>query len=187
MTDSSTRIAIVTAALVGAFILAADLVSNVWDYLYSTVVFVQSGDEAANFGALTEGFGRGLIGAVIAAAIFGAGVFASLRWVAPIAAADGWKRVIVRGVIAAAIGAVASLVLAVLVAVIGSIDAGRYPLGYDFDPSINSDFAENRVVAAIGGAPGPFLEWLPLVVLAVVLLRLWLARRTATVANGSSI
>jgi hypothetical protein len=175
MTDSLTRNSLLTGAGVAAFILAAQIVGSLWDFLFSTAVFAQQGDEATNFPALTGGLVLGLIGTVFAAAVFGAGVFASLRWVRSIAATDGWKRVILGGVIAAALGTAASLVLGVLEAVIGSFSAGLHPFGYAFGPNFDSSFAQNRVVGAIGGAPAVFVEWLPLVVLAVVLLRLWLA------------
>ncbi|HEY4266634.1 MAG TPA: hypothetical protein VGM94_00445 [Galbitalea sp.] len=187
MTDSSTRVASIAGAGVAVFILAAQIVGSLWNYLFSTALFAQQGDEISNFPALTGGVVLGLIGAFFAAAVFGAGVFVSLRWIASISATEGWKRVIRGGVIAAALGAAASLVLGLLEAVIGSFSAGLHPLGYAFGPSFNSGFAQDRVVGAIGAAPGVFVEWLPLVVLAVVLLRLWLARheKPATITTDA--
>jgi hypothetical protein len=177
MTDSLTRNALITGALVAAFMVAADIVANVYQFLFTAAVYGDQFSSAALYGARGLGVGTllQLVGSIVGSAVFGAGIFVSLRWVAPVGAATGWRRVILRGVIATALGAAASLLLSIIEGLANAFGVGPHPLGYQFDPSFSVDNAHNRVVDAFGGAVSPFLTWLPLVVLAVVLLRLWLA------------
>jgi hypothetical protein len=97
MTDSLTRNALLTAALVAAFIVAVDIVGSVYQFLFTLAAY---GDVFSTDGLFSSARGLGtgtllgLVGAIIGSAVFGAGVFVSLRWVAPIGAATGWRRCI---------------------------------------------------------------------------------------------
>jgi hypothetical protein len=78
-------------------------------------------------------------------------------------------------------------VLSLIEGVANAFGVGPHPLGYRFDPTFSVDNAHNYLIDSLGGAISPFLEWLPLVVLAVVFLRLWLAHHEtrATIATDA--
>jgi hypothetical protein len=170
MTDAPTKVPLVTAALVAGVILAQELVLTIYGFIVQLTVlpevFQSAGSPVALAGLLT----------LVRAVVFGVGVFVSLRFVAPIHGEDLWPKVILRGVIATAIGALALLAYGVVATLVSSINPGADIFGYSFNVQVNVSAAGQRIVDVLGGALDPLVELLPLVVLAAVLQRLWLSR-----------
>jgi hypothetical protein len=108
---------------------------------------------------------------------FGIGVFLSLRFFAPIHAGDRWGRVIGRGFIAALVGTAVVFVVAIIWAILAAIHISAYPFGYSVDPSIDGAAVGNNVLLVFNAILNPLVEWFPIVVLATVLSRVWLARQ----------
>ena len=124
--------------------------------------------------------GLALAGLVLALGM-GGGAFASLRWVAPITAALSWRSVILRGVLAAAIGAIGVFVLRLAQSFLAAVSIGPYPFGYDFTASVNPDNLGNALLGDIGVAFAPFVYNAPLAVLACVFLKIWLSSHPGSV------
>lgn len=165
---SRTRVYLVTAALVAAVLLVQAIFATALSTAYSSLFVSGPGIPAfplVEF-ILNDGF------RIVA---FGVGVLVSLRFVAPVLGSDGWRRTIVRGLIATAMGALAVLVLAVVWAALSAIHISSYPFGYSLDPSFNAESFGNSALNIANSVFDPLLEWFPLVVLAAVLLKLWLA------------
>jgi hypothetical protein len=80
----------------------------------------------------------------------------------------------VRGLIATAIGALSSLVFVFIASLITAIGPNSQFFGYAF----NLQFKEGQpsIITVLGGALNPLVLYLPLVVLAAMLQRLWLSR-----------
>jgi hypothetical protein len=170
MTDAPTKVPLVTAALVAGVILAQELVLTIYGLIVDLTVLpevFQSGGSPIGISAFLT---------FVRAVVFGAGVFVSLRFVAPIRGEDLWRKVVLRGVIATAIGALALLAYGVVVTLFSSINPGADIFGYSFNVQVDVSAAGQRIVNVLGGALNPLVEFLPLVVLAAILQRLWLSR-----------
>lgn len=119
--------------------------------------------------------------------IFGAGVFLSLRIVAPITTDVSWMRAIVRGVIATLLGAAAVVALGLAQAVTDAANSDTYPFGYSLAPTINAAPVPQGVAMAFESALNPLIYWITPVVLAAVLLKVWLAARVSSVTAPAAV
>jgi hypothetical protein len=159
-------------------LLVQGVIVGVWNIVFGYAAF---GGSIVQF---TEVFNANLFWTLLSGllhyAAFGAGVFLSIRYIAPVRADGSWRRTITRGVLAAVSGAVAALVFDCVVSVIAAITIGAYPFGYALDGAVDPSRIQFGVQNTVAAAITPLIEWLPLVVLAGVLLRLWLAAHPAT-------
>jgi hypothetical protein len=132
--------------------------------------------------AMTAPRGWGILGplsGLIEFVPFGIGVFVSLRYVAPIQASSSWGSIVVRAIIAAALGVAAVFVVGAVQAAILTIGPGAQPFGYSFPGggSVNYDGLPYRLASSASSALSEFFGWLPLVVVAGIFQKLWLASR----------
>ena len=164
---TSSRVSLVTAAIVAAILLAQAFVSTVLSVVYGGFLVTNSGIQAFPI----SGF---VLNDVFSIVAFGLGVWLSLRRVAPVRATDRWTRVIGRGFIAALMGTLAVFVLALVWALLATIHVSGYPFGYSLDPSVDASALGTNVLSIAQAVFTALIEWFPLVVLATVLERLWL-------------
>jgi hypothetical protein len=172
-----TSISLTVAACIAAALAVQGLVLGLWS----------TGIDVAGFGEpLAQLFGPDLFWALLVSllhyAAFGLGVFLTLRFLAPIAAQDSWRRTVVRGIIATVGGAIVALAFSVLVSLIAAVTIGAYPFGYSLDAAIDGNRIQFGIQNAIAGALTPLVGWLPITVLGVVFLRLWIAAHPAAPA-----
>jgi hypothetical protein len=166
----STRPALVTAGVLAAVLAVQGLLLALWS----------TGIGLSEFG-LPAGvvFGAGLFWSLLTSllhyAAFGLGVFLVLRFSAPIATRGSWGSTIVRGIVATIGGAVVAFAFSALVSMIAAVTIGSYPFGYALDAGVDGNRVQYGIQNAVAGALTPLIGWLPITVLAVVLLRLWLA------------
>ena len=117
---------------------------------------------------------------VVEAVFFAAGVFLALRLFAPIRSDFEWRRVVIHGLIASAVGAIAIAAGMTIVGFIGSIGVGPHPFGYAFTPVLEISPFANWAYQTAQTAFRPFLENIPVVTLACVFLKLRFAAHPAT-------
>jgi hypothetical protein len=109
---------------------------------------------------------------------FGIGVFVALRYVAPIRASSTWGSIVVRAIVAAALGIAAVFVVEFVQAAIVTIGPGSHPFGYSFPGgTVSTDGLSFRLASVTTSVLVDFLQWLPLVVVAGIFQKLWLASR----------
>jgi hypothetical protein len=167
VTAAATKVSLVTAALIAAVIVAQ------WIILTVYAMVVQLTVDSGVSGALGPAVGLGLLQVILEAVFFGIGVFVSFRFIAPIHADDLWRKVIIRGIIATAVGALAALVFGFVVSLIMAIGPNSEFFGY----ALNIQFTgQPYIVGVLERAIDPLVTYVPLVVLAAVLQRLWLSR-----------
>lgn len=122
--------------------------------------------------SIAAAFAVGILTPLVEAVIVGAGVFASLQWLRPIAPRSPLSRLAAPVIIAAVIGAVLFAVLSTIVDVLGSLSAQSGFFGYAF-PQIDSDLSAGpAIVTAMASAVQNALEVLPVVAL-VALVAVW--------------
>jgi hypothetical protein len=175
----TTRVVLVASALIAGVVFLQSAILTLYGYVFNIVsVATFDGSHTGNQSAadILPFLPGILISDLIIAAAFGVGVLISLRLIRPITADHGWKRVAVRGIIAAAIGAVAVLAVRMIGSLLTSVRIGPYPLGYSFTPSFDTGNVQLGFANALGQLLNPFIEFAPLVVLACVFLKLWVAR-----------
>jgi hypothetical protein len=131
----------------------------------------------AGSGSPLEGLGAlisAVVGLILHAAIVGAGVAVSLAFIRPVAEGSPLRTIVVRGFIAAAVGAAAYLVLNTLYTLVTSLASAGPWFGYAF-PSIRSTFTPGyHTLSAFFGGLQEFLSELPLVILVIlVVARFW--------------
>lgn len=170
-----TRVTLVTGALVAGALLVQGLILGLFGNAYGYFAY---GGALGGF-PLNASLFFTLLTSLLHYAAFGAGVFVSIRYLAPLVAGDSWRRVIVRGVIATVCGAIAALAFEAVVSLIAAITIGAYPFGYSLDAGMDPNRIQFGIQDAIGGALTPLIGWLPLTVLACVFLKLWLSAHPA--------
>jgi hypothetical protein len=128
----------------------------------------------------------GSIGSLLGAYLpFAVGVFIALRYIAPIGATDGWRRVLRNGVIAAAIGIALFFVVIFLERLAPTVVPPQGGLfGYGGPVSIQAGDAGFALSQALTSSVVNFVDWLPLVLLAAGAQRIWLATHPASPAKG---
>ena len=181
-----TRIALVTGALVaGVLFIQTAILSGYgvgFEVASAAVEDSQSDTNGlSNVQQLVPYLPGILVSDLFYAAAFGAGVFVALRFIRPIETAFAWKRVILRGLVAAAIGTAAVLVVRLLQTLLTHVSLGPYPLGYSFTPSFDPNNLSLGLLNAFGSVLNPFVYNAPLVLLACAFLKLWLGAHTAPV------
>jgi hypothetical protein len=158
------------AALITAALLAQGIILGLWSTGFAILAF---GTNLSQIVGMTLFWS--LLVQLLHYAAFGLGVYASIRYVAPLSAGESWRQVIVRGVIATVVGALAALAFGAIVSLIAAVTIGPYPFGQSlntqFDPLTYQYGLENM----LAGALTPLIQWLPVTVLGCVFLRLWLA------------
>ena len=160
----------VVGALVAAFLFAhslAVLIVNVVDLL-ATPGLQDPGQVLP--GAFEV---RPLVLDLLGAAAFGVGVWVSLRWVAPVGMDVGWRKTVLRGVVATAVGSATGAVMSVIITFVLSTSPGAYPLGYSFSPTLNIDNAWEEIPNDVFSGVFSFVDCVTVVVLAVVLFKVW--------------
>ena len=175
----SNRVLVISSALVACVIFIESTLLTVYGYLFnvaSASAFDAAPGNAQNSAEILPFIPGILVGDLIVAAAFGVGVLISLRFVRSVAANLTWKRVVLRGIIATAIGAVAVLAVRIVESLLTSVQIGPYPLGYSFTSSFDPGNVQLGLANALGQLLNPFVEYAPLVVLACVFLKLWQAR-----------
>jgi hypothetical protein len=172
---------LITAALVAATLAVG---STILDTLGVILALASGVGPLDIVGHNLPAFVGGMFDEVVRYVLFGAGVFISLRFIAAIGAADGWRRVIVRGVVAAAIGAAVITVVVSIEGFLGAATLGDHPFGYAFEPGFNSQQFGQGILNGLSAGAAAFVDWVPLVVLAGILQKLWLARHPGAAATG---
>jgi hypothetical protein len=172
-----TRVTLITGALVAGVLLVQGFILGLFGDVYG---YVGYGGSLGWF-PLNASLFVTLLTSLLHYAAFGAGVFVSIRYLAPLVAGDSWRRVIVRGVIATVCGAIAALAFEAIVSLIAAITIGAYPFGYSLDAGFDADRVQFGIQHMLGGALTPLVGWLPLTVLACVFLKLWLSAHPALV------
>jgi hypothetical protein len=168
MTDVRTRGALVASLLVGAFLLLQNVIGNVVSVVYS---FTQGqGGAGSPFAYSTLDFFVRIIPVVI-------GVFLVFWRLAPIMGGLVLRSVILRALVAAAAGALLSLIVGTIFGFAQSFTG--YLFGNSF-PYGNVADAFGAVVGNVTSAVTGFVGLVPLVALAAVLLWLWLRGKAAT-------
>jgi hypothetical protein len=175
---TKTRVVLNVSLLVAAFIVAQNLVLTIWGLVF----------DAANPGTLTNvvtndpNIVQALFWAagneIVFALSFGVGVFVALRFVRPVWGSLGWRATIVRAVIATAFATAAVLAMRLIETLISTLHVGQHPFGYSLDLTVQPNNVGESLFNAFGELLNPFVDNLPLVVLACVFLRLWLNRPT---------
>jgi hypothetical protein len=171
-----TPVLVVTAAIVGGALFVVGFLEYV-----------------ASFEAITvDGwsvFPTVVLELVVESVFFAVGVFLALRFFAPIRSDFEWRKVVIRGLIASVAGAIAIAVGMTIAGFIGSVGPGLHPFGYAFTPVLEISPFANWAYQTAQTAVRPFLENIPLVVLACVFLKLWLAAHPTTVEtkDGASL
>ena len=146
------------------------LVIGVVSGILSTITYAAYGGGASTI----PQFFAVIVGAVMHAVIVGAGVGVSLAFVRPIAVGSPLRTIVFRGVIAAAIGAGAFLVLDALYSLLVSLSTSGPFFGYAFpDVATHNTLGASTLAAVIGGLQD-FVTEVPLVLLVIlVIARLW--------------
>jgi hypothetical protein len=178
-----TRITLATSALVACVVFIQGAIVTLYGYGYdvaSASAFDAAPGNVQNSQEILPFLPGILIGDLIVAVGFGAGVFVALRLIRSITADLSWKRVVIRGVLATAVGSVAVLAVRLLETLLTSVTIGPFPLGYSLTPSFDTGNAELGVANALGQLINPFVDYVPLVILGCVFLKLWLAAHPAT-------
>jgi len=170
-----TRITLSTAGIAAGVLVAQAIIVGLWNIVFGYLAF--GGTAGGIFSANL--FWTLLIGLLHYAA-FGFGVFVALRFVVPVSAHDSWRRTATRGILATVFGAIAALVFEVIVSLIAAVTIGAYPFGYSLDAAVDANRIQYGIQNTLAGAIAPLIEWLPLVVLACVFLKLWLVAHPAT-------
>ena len=175
---TTTRVTLITAGIVAGVLLVQGVIVGVWSTAFG---FIALGGFAAPINAMINpGLFWTLLTGLLHYAAFGAGVFLAIRYIAPVRADDSWRGTISRGVVATVAGAMAALIFDGVVSVIAAITIGAYPFGYSFNGSLDPGRIQFGFQNTVATAITPLIEWLPLVVLACVFLKLWLAAHPAT-------
>ena len=173
-----TRVALAVAGLIALVAFAQSAILTLYGYgfdLASASAFNGSAGNAQNSAEIFPFLPGILLSDLVTAAAFGVGVFVSLRFIRSIAAGLGWRRVVIRGLIAASVGAVAVLALRLVETLLTGVKIGPYPFGYSFSPSFDPGNVQLGLANAFGQLLNPFVNYLPLVILGCVFLKLWLA------------
>jgi hypothetical protein len=167
---SSSRVPLVVGALVAAFLLAQSFADTV-----VSVISEISTPGLANPDLIFQGLFslRPILLDVSWAVAFGVGVWVSLRWVSAARMDDGWRKTVIRGVIATALGATADVVAALIVTFVSASSPGQYPLGYSFRPTLSFGNAWEQIPSDVFNGVFAFIDCVAVVVLAVVLLKVW--------------
>jgi hypothetical protein len=179
----TTRVTVVTAALVACVVFLQSGILTLYGYGFDLLSVTGLDGAPSNFQnsqeilPLLPGI---LFSDLTTAAAFGAGVLVSLRFIRSIGADLVWKRLVLWSVIATAVGAVAILVVRLLETLLTAVQVGPFPFGYSFTPSLGAGSVQVGVANALGELINPFVDYVPLVVLACVFLKLWLAAHPAT-------
>jgi hypothetical protein len=172
---TKTRVVLNASLLVAAFIVAQNLVLTIWGLVFDAanpeIVTVQ----LDNINVVPALF-WGEVNEAIYALSVGVGVFVSLRFVRSVSGELGWRATIARGVIATAFATLAVLAMRLIETLISTLHVGPHPFGYSFDLTIRPDNVGESLFNVFGELLNPFVDSLPVVVLACVLLRLWLGR-----------
>lgn len=179
---SRTPILVVAAAIVAAVIWLQQLFGYLvgLDFLYGVPqdgaleVFVSAFPQVM-FENLLEGL------------LFAAGWFLSVRFIAVVRVSDGWKRTILRGVLATVSGAVALAVGLTIIGFLGSLGAGPHPFGYAFNLTITTTTFSHWAYQTAQFAIRPMFDLFPLGILGCVLLKLWLAAHPVTVETKARV
>lgn len=106
---------------------------------------------------------------------FAVGIWICLRFVSRVEVSDCWSIVIRKGVQAALLGAAAYLVYLGLQAVVLDFTVSKYPFVNAVDPSVNGAALAPQLLSSLLSTVRELVEWVPLAVLAVVLVRIRLA------------
>jgi hypothetical protein len=166
------------AGVLGAVILIERIVADIYSYVVQIV-------GNATFPAVSSGGGDVeqvlpflpgiLFSAFIFAFGFAAGAYVSLRFLRPVTAEISWGSLLGRGVFAAFIGATVILLIHVTISLLYALKIGPYPFAYAFTTSfVPHDFVLG-LLDTLGEGLSPFLEYVPLAILACVFLKLWLS------------
>ncbi|HEX4057183.1 MAG TPA: hypothetical protein VHX87_02555 [Galbitalea sp.] len=169
------RIPLVVAGLVAAFLLVQFVVVAVVQF--ALLVLGPGALESKDVPEAVGSYAGGVLAVLVQLVFFGAGVYLSLRYIAPLRIDDGWKRTVVRGVIATLLGVAAVVVLGLVEALINASSVSPYPFAYSFGYSLAPEDFASRLPQAFEMGLNPLISWLVPVVLATVLLRVWLARQ----------
>lgn len=106
---------------------------------------------------------------------FGIGVCVSLWWIAPLAARLQLPAIVLRGVLAAGVGAVFTLAVTALLGALGSVGFSGALFANSFPQArFDAGNAVSGVLAGLTSGGQVFIGNLPLVVLACVVLWMWL-------------
>jgi hypothetical protein len=177
------RIPLTVAALIAAFLVIQVIVGQLVNWVFLAFQSDSLLGPGMTPGVVVLAFVPGLLEIVI----FAAGVYLSLRYVAPVSSAAGWKRAIVAGVIATLMGVAAVVVLGLIEAALGASNVSEYPFGYSFGYSLVPADLAAGIPQALESGLGPLINWLVPVVLATVLLKVWLGRQVAAVTAPASL
>lgn len=178
---TSARSPLVVALAVAGFLLVQSVVVSLIDLAFFALDGGLRMDDY--IGSVVAGY----VPVILRILVFAAGVLFSLRVVAPVEAHNSWRQVIVRGVVATLLGAAAVVLLGLAQAIADSVSPGAYPFGYSFSPTFTPSNLGLGVLRAFEGALAPLVNWAVPVILAVVLLKLWVGRRTAAVTAPASV
>jgi hypothetical protein len=175
---TTTRVALITAAIVAGVLVAQGVIVGIWNIVFGYGVL------GGSIVQIVEVFNVNLFWTLLTGllhyAAFGAGVFLAIRFIAPLSAEVSWRRTITRGIVATVSGAIAAVIFDCVVSVIAAITIGPYPFGYALDAAVDPTRIQYGIQNTVAAAITPLIEWLPLVVLACVFLKLWLAAHPAT-------
>jgi hypothetical protein len=167
---TGTRVTLTTAGIVAGVLLIQGLIVGVWNIAFGYFAFGGSVGELVGPNLFWS-----LFWSLLHYAAFGFGVFVSIRYIAPVTGACAWRHAVIRGVIATICGAVFAVVYGVVASGIAAITVGAYPFGYSLDAAVDPIRIQFGIQNVVAGSLTPLVEWLPLTVLACVLLKLWRA------------
>jgi hypothetical protein len=173
---TTTRVTLATAGIVAGALVVQAVIVGLWNIVFGYLSF--GGTAGAIF---SVNLFWTLLTDLLHYAAFGFGVFAALRFIVPVGEHDSWRRTVTRGILATAIGAIAALVFEGIVSLIAAVTIGAYPFGYSLDAAVDPNRIQYGFQNTLAGAMTPLIEWLPLVVLACVFLKLWLVAHPVAV------
>jgi hypothetical protein len=164
-----TRIVLNTAGLIAAALTVIGLLMWLWDTSVESAAFgIPIGPE------FVPGLFWTALVNLLHYAAFGSGVYLSLRFLAPIENESSWRRVLARAIIATICGAILAFAFSALVSLIAAVTIGAYPFGYSLGAAVDGNRIQFGIQNAIAGAFAPLIQWFPVTVLGVVLMKLWL-------------
>jgi hypothetical protein len=178
---TTTRVTLITAAIVTGVLVVQGAIVGAWNIIFGYAAF------GGSLGPLPNLFIQStfwtLLTSLLHFVAFGTGVFIVIRYIAPIGAQDTWRNTVLHGIFAAVGGAIAAVIFDCIVSFIAAITIGAFPFGYSLNGAIDPSRIQYGFQNTVAASVTPLIEWLPLVLLACVFLKLWLVAHPATVGT----
>jgi hypothetical protein len=169
-----TRVALTTAAIITAALIAQGIVLGLWQTGFDVLAFRLGVGQLFSVNLFWT-----LLVQLLHYAAFGLGVYLAIRYIAVIAARDTWRQTITRGIIATISGAIVALAFGAVVSLIAAIAIGPFPFGQSLNSTFDPLQFQYGLENTLSGALAPLIQWLPLTVLGCVFLKLWVAAHPA--------